>query len=203
MTKLLQRFELKKFIKRAALITLLLALVEVFIYFLLAQKKEHKTLLNTKQVAAIKNINDSTIKQEEYHKSIAPQLNENYNYKIHKLDSSFQPTQSSIQPDTIDLTQTSNQHVDNEKIVLKFLSKIRMNIILQEIRKENKKYRINHNCVQVRKASNSNAVNAFSIAEFLKSKGYIITGRMVIPLKQNGIKITKKSGCIELTIGKI
>jgi heme/copper-type cytochrome/quinol oxidase subunit 2 len=56
-------------------------------------------------------------------------------------------------------------------------------------------------CVKIRKASNSNVTNAFAIADYLKSKGFIISGREDVSKQQQGFGVVVSGDCMIVTIG--
>lgn len=56
-------------------------------------------------------------------------------------------------------------------------------------------------CVKIFKTNSSNLKNAFSIATFLRKKGYTIAGREKINDDLKGINIAATNNCITITIG--
>ncbi len=211
-----KRFSLVRFIKIAAIVTLVLALIEVgFIYFFMSSKSDNN-------------------KPSELGKTIA-----NSDSLPRKIDSSFifnQPipivtdtiaTPKIIPPSFEKIIDSSKKVINPEnkiaviippKVVpkvdaikvtdaiksgLKELNNARMVGILDKLKKEKLRRKNNSNCVQIRKTSNSNVTNAFKIAEYLKDRGYIIGGRLTVSGSVTGVKVDASKDCIELTIGTL
>ena len=85
----------------------------------------------------------------------------------------------------------------------KLLTRANMISIVNRIKAEKRRSKNTNNCVQVKKTATSNVSNAFKIAEYLKSKGFTIAGRMIVGGHQNGINVNAGSGCISVTIGSL
>ena len=75
--------------------------------------------------------------------------------------------------------------------------------VLNQIKIENKRTGNNTKRVQILKARTSNISNAFKLADFLKSYGYVISGREKISTDINGININSINNCIFVTIGTL
>ncbi|MCW3105752.1 MAG: heat shock protein DnaJ domain protein [Segetibacter sp.] len=91
--------------------------------------------------------------------------------------------------------------LNNEKVLEKQLTNAQMIQVLNDIKAEKEKHGNNSNCVQIIKTESSNIQNAFKLANFLRSNGFIISGREKIPASSNGINIDAKYNCIRVTIG--
>lgn len=213
-----QKFSIKKFIKRAVLITLVLALVEVFIiFFFMAGKNENSFdfLTKTKKEPQPDNIDrlrevDQVAKKTATY-TVAPKYSsarkdtalinppndENTNSQkpletvISTNRTPINPPTDSLPPKLINTAQT------------KLLTRSNMISIVNRIKAEKKRTNNTYNCVQVKKTATSNVANAFKIAEYLKSKGFTIAGRMIVGGHQNGISVNAGSGCICVTIGSL
>lgn len=75
--------------------------------------------------------------------------------------------------------------------------------ILNNIRAEKQKVGSNSNCIQILKTNKSNITNAFALADFLKSYGFVISGREKIVSSSNGIKIIARGNCIKVMLGRL
>lgn len=91
----------------------------------------------------------------------------------------------------------------HEKAIQKQLSNEKMVQILNDIKAEKERLGSKSNCVQIIKTETSNVQNAFMLATFLRSYGYIISGREKISDNSNGIIIDAKNNCITVTIGTL
>jgi hypothetical protein len=58
-------------------------------------------------------------------------------------------------------------------------------------------------CIQIRKSKNSNVKNAFEIGNYLKTKGFIISGRELTSKNNKGVLVDASGACIKLTIGEM
>jgi hypothetical protein len=85
----------------------------------------------------------------------------------------------------------------------KLLSEQRMQQILNDVKLEKTKANSFSNCIQIRKTNSSNVTNAFKVADFLRTKGYSISGRMTVNSNQKGITVNPEGSCITITIGSI
>lgn len=83
------------------------------------------------------------------------------------------------------------------------LSNREMATILNNIRAEKQKLGSNSNCVQIFKTNKSNIQNGFALADFLKSYGFVITGREKILSNSSGINISARGNCIKVTLGSL
>lgn len=59
----------------------------------------------------------------------------------------------------------------------------------------------NINCVKIQKTKSSNVENAFDVAAFFSSKGFIICGREIVYKDLQGVKVVEGGPCIYVTIG--
>jgi hypothetical protein len=75
--------------------------------------------------------------------------------------------------------------------------------ILNQIRLEKVQSNTSSNCVQVRIVNSSNAGNGSKIANYLRKNGYVISGREVVQGNQKGIEVKGGGPCIKLTIGTL
>jgi hypothetical protein len=209
MLKPVQKINLRKFIKRAAFITLILASLEVLIFVFLSSNnksnistnseggisKNHPTLSSAPEIDKISKRDTSQI--------IIPAISTLATDSLHNIDTGH----TLINTVLADSNKLPNENVKGQQGAQTslpiHLSNEKMLQLIKRIGAEKKRTHNKLNCVQVRKTSNSNVTNAFKIAELLKARGYIISGRIIIPGNQKGMKITTQSGCIQLTIGKL
>lgn len=73
--------------------------------------------------------------------------------------------------------------------------------ILDAVLLEKSKMNSFSNCIQLRKTATCNVTDAFSLANYLRSKGFIISGRLTVDKSLQGIAIDASDNCIVLTIG--
>lgn len=204
-------FNLSRFIKKAVLVTLILAFIEVvIIYLVMYKKQEKKPIATTSKISAPKIQTKPTILD-----TIKPTVADTTSFLKKDTLLVVKPTivdtpkaMVTTKKDTIALLQstlkpTLQPTTDTIKIlpVAKQLSASKMQAIMNNIRKQKTKLNISSNCVQVRKTSTSNVTNAFKIAEYLKKNGFIIGGRLTVGGNVKGFKVNMNQSCIELTIG--
>lgn len=202
MANFLQQIDLRKFFKRAIVITSLLAFIEVLIFTFLYYKQNNTPFFSTTSESSfIKSTDFPTqkhsgdLKNNETENNIGNSVTDT----IHIKDSTGnQSTLSTTTQESKIIDSTEN--TDNK---LKLLSAANVQMILKKIRAQKRGSRQFNNCIQIRKSSNCNISNAFKIATLLQTKGYIITGRLTYPEPYYGISVTANSGCLQLTIGKI
>ena len=210
MMKPVQKINLRKFIKRAAFITLILASLEVLVFlFLLSEKNQNNTSKDPEKTSKhqpVKPLNYETDKSSfiDTPQNLTPAVSKLSLDPVQNLDSShsLDNTSSTHSNSIIKLpNEKVKQPISSQTLLPIQLSNQRMLLIIKSIGTVKKRTHNKLNCVQIRKTSNSNVTNAFKIAELLKARGYIISGRIVIPGNLKGMKITTQSGCIQLTIG--
>ncbi len=212
MLKPVQKINLRTFIKRAAFITLILASLEVLVFVFLSSNNKNNVSTNGKR----------NISKNQQALPSTPEIDKTLVRDTSQIITPANATLATDSLQNIDTVQSlikdisaysdstnklQNENVNEQKsaqVLLPIhLSNEKMLQVIKKIGAEKKRTVNQLNCVQIRKTSNSNVTNAFKIAELLKSRGYIISGRIVIPGNQKGIKITTQSGCIQLTIGKL
>ena len=213
-----QKFSFKRFIKRAVLITLLLALVEVFIiFFFMAGKNESSFdfLTKTKKEPQSDNIDrlreaDQVVKKTATY-TVAPKdsLVRNDTALINPPNKEKAKTEIPVEA-VIPTNQTpiisptdSLPSKPVNAVQTKLLTRANMISIVNRIKAEKRRTNNTYNCVQVKKTATSNVTNAFKIAEYLKSKGFTIAGRMIVSGHQDGINVNAGNGCISVTIGSL
>ncbi len=74
---------------------------------------------------------------------------------------------------------------------------------LNEINNQKRSLNSATKCVQIRKTMQSNVKNAFAMAAYLKTKGFVISGRETISGTQKGILIDATGSCVKVTIGNL
>lgn len=207
-----QRFSLRRFIKRAALITLVLALVEVVIIFFLMNEK--KSIISSPS-PEIKKVSlpaiADTFKVVDKLKADTSE----YTSKIPKdtgLLMANVPAANTVQPAKPDTNIVAEKALPPANILQKkkkpaittiHLSKAGMANILRAVNNKKRLANIRSNCVQIRKTTTSNVANAFDLAGYLKSKGYIISGRTTVSGNVKGISINANGNCLSVTIGDL
>ncbi len=208
----MQKINLGKFVKRAAFITLILASVEVLVFIFLSTEKKQNLLNYSKHKNSKEHL--ALPSSPEIHKTIMQDTTKIITPVIPKLAEEGQEiidsTNTRVNIYLNDSNSTNKLSTENaraqkelQKLFPIYLSDEKMLQIIKRIGVEKKRTNNTLNCVQIRKTINSNVKNAFMIAELLKARGYIISGRIVIPANQKGMKITSHSGCIQLTIGHL
>jgi hypothetical protein len=83
----------------------------------------------------------------------------------------------------------------------KQLSEEEMGGILSRVNAEKARVNSKANCVQVLKTSSGNVENWLEVVNYLKSHGFVISGREVVPGNVKGIHINASGSCVKLTIG--
>ncbi len=206
------RFSLRRFIKRAALITLVLALVEVFIIFFLMNEK--KDIISSPS-PEIKKVNQPAIADTF---KVVDKLKADTSEYISKLSKdrnlplANESSANSIQPAKADTNTGSEKTLplaDNLQkkkkpvVSIVHLSKAGMVNILRSVNNKKRQAHNRSNCVQIRKTTTSNVANAYDLAGYLKSKGYIISGRTTVSGNVKGISINASGACLSVTIGSL
>jgi curved DNA-binding protein CbpA len=82
-----------------------------------------------------------------------------------------------------------------------YLSQSQFSGILEQVNATKTSANNKINCVRVLKTKNSNVENAFEIATYLRSKGYIISGRDIAYREMEGLEVKENGQCICVTIG--
>lgn len=209
-----KKFSLVRFVKMAAIVTLILALIEVgVIFFFMSSKSVSKKPLETGKITSKidplpPKVNSSSMEVRvapeiadtiAVPKNIAP-LSENINSGT-KTDTSPKTNIPVATPTNVVTNKdTSKAQVAINRMPTK-LNNTRMAGILEKLKKEKLRKKNSSNCVQIRKTSNSNVTNAFKMAEYLKDRGFIIGGRLTVTGNVHGVKVNASKDCIELTIG--
>ena len=209
-----QKYTLRKFIKRAIFITVVLAVTQAAILFILksGKNKSNNPPENKLKVLALaEKVADDTSNfhgGENANRSFSNTNSENdmdrknnspSNDSVTGKDgySTFLVVNDSIQKSMLEKDSTGlNNVVSTTRLTHSKMMQVVHRITAAKRRNHNKL-----NCVQVRKTVSSNVVNALAIADFLQSKGFIISGRMTIAGEQQGISVNAKSGCIVVTVG--
>jgi hypothetical protein len=83
----------------------------------------------------------------------------------------------------------------------KQLSEAEMGEILSRVNAEKARVNSRANCVQVLKTSSGNVENWLEVVNYLKSHGFVISGREVVSGNVKGVHINASGSCIKLTIG--
>ncbi|GEO10475.1 J domain-containing protein [Segetibacter aerophilus] len=82
-----------------------------------------------------------------------------------------------------------------------YLTQLQLSEILEQVNAVKTSANNKINCVRVLKTKKSNVENAFEIATFLRSKGYIISGRDIAFREIEGLEVKENDQCICVTIG--
>ena len=211
-----RKYSLRKFIKRAIFITVVLAIIEGAILFILKSGKntsnnppENKLMV----LAPAEKVADDTSNFHGGENADRSFSNTNPENDMDRKNNS-PPTDSvpgknghstllvvndSIQKSMLEKDSTGLNNV----VSTTRLTRSKMMQVLHQIAAAKRRNHNKLNCVQVRKTVSSNVVNALAMADFLQSKGFIISGRMTIAGEQPGISINAKSGCIVVTVGSL
>jgi hypothetical protein len=222
-----QQFKLSKIIKTAAIITGILALLEVLIIFFV-MGKDHKNPASLKkprkpqqvQQAASPDtnkapLNNNLVIAEVPEKEIKtePVKPANAIIKV-EVDTVAKNVQrlvaASAQPVKVKTTKkidTARKKVaaikKPDQTIAVELTEDEMAKYLNEINAEKTRLNNTTRCIQVRKTVTSNVQNAFKLADYLKSRGFVISGRETIGGKQKGVEVNATGSCIKVTIGSI
>jgi hypothetical protein len=106
--------------------------------------------------------------------------------------------------EVVKATAKKDKPVTPEKKVApksKQLSEEEMGGILSRVNAEKARVNSKANCVQVLKTSSGNVENWLEVVNYLKSHGFVISGREVVPGNVKGIHINASGSCVKLTIG--
>jgi hypothetical protein len=228
-----QNFSLKKFMVRVALVTLILAAIEVpIIYFYAAKKSKPEDAANSvnQNTAVIKDTpkpaenNIAAIAEEPKKDTIeAPKeiVQEELPKTIITTDTIpakqavvevKKPPVKIIEQKKIDTAKLKLVKVEPKPVkteatpelkVEKELTGEKMMEIMNDLNAERIKLNKTSRCVKIRKTATSNVSNAFKIVDYLKAKGFIISGREESSKKQHGITIDGSGDCFVVTIGSM
>ena len=214
-----KEFKILKFINFALLVTLIFGAIEAFIiYFVMNNGKEKKqTTLIKKRVIPVKIITPDIDTSQQIStdstliKQVAPPIiidTPKPAISVKKDSVVLKPIVAKpiavVKPIVV-VKDTIKAIRDTSKVkpVEKELTQLKMQSILENVRKQKIKFNITSNCIQIRKTSSSNVKNAFKIAEYLKKNGFIIGGRLTVDGNVQGVKVKMDANCIELTIGTL
>ncbi|MDB5192841.1 MAG: hypothetical protein JWQ96_2404 [Segetibacter sp.] len=214
MNKKPQQFNLSRLIKRAILVTLVLALIEVvIIYFIMSNEKKDAGISNVEQKQAQKQqavIEDprkrtpnvataeTPIATIEVPKPVpveaaAPVIITDSVAKV------VVPEKKKEEAKKVEVKKTPPPSL--EKVVEITLGQQEFGDILDKVNAA--KGSKDTKCIQIRKSKNSNVKNAFDVGNYLKTKGYVISGREITSTSSTGLSVDAKGACIKLTIGKM
>lgn len=99
---------------------------------------------------------------------------------------------------------TERQVVAQEKEYLKMqLGNTEMSNIFRELSAKKLENNNKINCAKIIASAGSNVSNPFAVANYLKDKGFIISGRETTKEKVEGIRIISKGECFVVTIGNL
>ncbi|HEX8460569.1 MAG TPA: hypothetical protein VF623_04040 [Segetibacter sp.] len=204
-------YTLGRILKIVALVTAALALIEVAILFFLhspgktAVKQTAVLLEKSKSLSAksptqippkaIKTTDTPKVTDEE---PIAIAVSE----PMPVVSAATKPKVIKPESRVID-TSKKNVFARLEKDTEMVLSQQDMEEILANVKLEKTRANNFSNCIQVRKTNSSNVSNAFKVADFLRTKGFSISGRMTVATRQKGVAINTEGSCITVTIGSM
>jgi hypothetical protein len=210
-------FSLKAFAQRALMVTAIIALVEIPVVYFYASSKNKPVSSSS---AAAKEEKPAEVKQD------APQspVVANAPASITSLDTvTVAVTQPMKQPINAPITRDTSTIVVSKKrtdattrnlVVNKIdtaqvlqptarqlLTDDRMTQIADALDARRLGANMTAKCVKIRKARTSNVTNPFAIADYLRKKGYIISGREDVSQTQQGFGIATNGDCLVVTIG--
>lgn len=215
------RFNLRKFIKVAVVVTLILAVVEVAVIFILSDKKDKAALRRIADSTKNHNRNsavDSSKPQEAAStgssygatpatSSYAQDTTANQKSDVVSTPEIPATSYNSTPPPIVNTSKadTTVKHIAKPvvKAPLKQLSSADMQQVLDKVNAERTRNGITAKCVQLRKAKNCNVNNAFKAAAFLQNYGFTIAGRFSTPTTQTGIDAYAEGDCVVVTIGSM
>ncbi|MCW3109438.1 MAG: hypothetical protein JWQ09_3944 [Segetibacter sp.] len=205
-----------KILKKAILITALLAFIEIIILVVIHFKNANKAVVKTQvkpkempkvavsdtpKVAAVipsevmsKNEQKDTVAKKDTTEIIKPPA-EVIKPPVEKAP----PKPKKPVKDTSVIPATMPKEVK----IAKNVSSEEMFQILNDIRLEKSQANNPAKCISIQIIDNSNAENGFRIANYLRKNGYVISGREVIQGSQKGIQINATGPCIKLTVGDL
>ena len=199
-----QQFSWAKLIKRVVVVTLVLALIEVIIiYFIMSDKKEEPV---SKQATQIKTEQPAEIKNDSIVATLPPaQPTPAITEEAKPIETETPVTTTDTIAKVLPPEKKKEEPVKKpplvEKVVEKNLSQQEMTNIVDKVNAA--KGSKDTKCIQIRKSKNSNVKNAFDVGNYLKAKGYIISGREITSSNNNGVVVDASGACIKLTIGKM
>ncbi|WP_207495696.1 hypothetical protein [Aridibaculum aurantiacum] len=211
-------FSVAKFLKIAAVVTLIIAAIEIpIIYFYFSKKNDTDTAgiaattIATAKVDTLQSKfeQQKTVVTEAPAQDIKPQQQVEVSATNAPVTSAPLPVVAEVKPalqpvkaDTAKPASKAEQPV--EKPVKKVqLTEERMQQVLSQLNAQREKSALAGKCVKIRQTANSNVQDGFKIAGFLKSNGYIISGRETVSKTIKGIAVTAGADCMAVTIGSL
>jgi hypothetical protein len=198
-------FSLKAFAQRALVVTAIVALVEIpVVYFYASSKntpkssrsaaaKEEKAAEvknDAPQSPVVANAPTSVTTMDTVKAAVTQPMKQPINAPITKDSSTI--AVSKKRKDTTTKNVVVGK-IDTEKAlqqtVKQLLTDDRMELIAEALNTQRLSSNIAGKCVKIRKASNSNVTNPFAIADYLRKKGYIISGREEVAQSQQGFGV--------------
>jgi type IV secretory pathway VirB10-like protein len=215
-----KHFSVSKFLKRAAIVTLILAAIEIpFIYFYFnkneqpAEKAEvvsSQTEPHTEQTL-IKDLQPPTerIVVTDSQVNVTPidtvKVQAIVSEPMVKKETPVEKKLDTIKPQAkkeviSEKKLVSEKAVATEKIDL---SVEVMNKAVERLNAQREKAGHVSKCVKIRQTASSNVNNGFKIAEQLRANGYIISGRETIQGVVKGITVQANKDCMVVTVGSL
>lgn len=198
------KISIRKFAKVTLLITLALAAIEVLVIYLF-MNTNRPSLSETPPNSRLHSVSKRAVPNAPTMvASLGLQVTEDTSYRPRDTVTTAEKVQA-IAPGAAAIgakTDTLSAIGDSlVKPAVVTMTRQRMASILGRIQKIKAKKGLAINCVQVRQTSNSNVANAFRLAGYLKDNGFVIGGRLTVSGSVNGVQVTTKGDCIQLTIG--
>ena len=212
-----------KIVRRALVITAILAFIEIIILVVIHYKDTGNALVKTKDKPAefeltkqqdiqqkkttigqgVKSNTSSVVLQPTKvlpeNRSLASTTKKDTNYlKQNVAEQMITGSEKHLQ-DTAILPGSHRREIET----VKKISDSEMFQILNDVRIEKMQANNWTKCVTIKIVNNSNAKNGSKIANYLRKNGYSISGREVINGTLRGIQINATGACIQLTIGTL
>jgi hypothetical protein len=212
-----QDFNLKKFIVRAAWVTLILAAIEIPLIYMYAIKKnkpsESTTITNTdtqtKPPIIVESKKDTVpevpneVVKEELPKTI---ITADTVHIVEPAAEVKKPVAKPLVEKKIDTIKPKVIKVEPKRLeapIEKELSEEKMTEVMNDLNAERIRLNKTTRCIKIRKTTTSNVSNAFKIVDFLKAKGFVISGREETSKSQRGVTIDATGDCFTITIGSL
>lgn len=206
-----------KILKKAILITAVLAIIEIIILVVIHFTKANKAVVKTEEkpkemprempkeeakVAATDTPKMAVVKPPEV---IAKNKQKD---SVPKKDTIqiIRPAVEKRKPKAVkpvkDTAAAEAESLSEIKVARK-VSSDDMFRILNDIRMEKLQANNPAKCISIQIINSSNAENGSTIANYLRKNGYVISGREVISGNQDGVRINAEGPCIKLSIGNL
>lgn len=195
-------------IKRAILITAILACIEVIILVVIHFRNKNKPVANTrKNVQEVAKVVRDSLKPTVVNESKV--IAENKQKPADTMKKTNEPIKPVAEKPEIPVQKDVEDTPDIQAIkpkevkVVRTVSNEKMFQILNEVRLKKMVANNPSKCVSIQIINSDNAENGSRIATYFRNNGYVISGREVISGSQKGIQIDATGSCISLAIGSL